>query len=103
VQFAVNKDSKSLDMANEFMRFLMNPQELNNIARAKHLITVTPDLAYDGLYAPFSTIDSSRIIATHEVGLSDEATIQYRVAAYQVANGEASIDKAIAGFGTYTL
>lgn len=103
VQFAVNKDSKSLDMANEFMRFLMNPQELNNIARAKHLITVTPDLAYDGLYAPFSTIDSSRIIATHEVGLSDEATIQYRVAAYQVANGEASIDKAVAGFGTYTL
>ena len=103
VQFAVNKNSKSLDMANEFMRFLMSPQELNDIARAKHLITVTPDLAYDGLYAPFSTIESTRIIATHEVGLSDEATIQYRVAAYQVANGEATIDKAIAGFGTYTL
>ena len=103
VQFSVNKQSKNLDMANEFMRFLVSPQELNDIAGAKHLITVTPDLAYDGLYAPFSTIDSSRIIATHEVGLTDEVTIQYRVAAYQVANGEASIDKAIAGFGTYTL
>ena len=54
-------------------------------------------------YAPFGGIDSSRIIATHEVGLSDDVTIQYRVAAYQVANGEASIDKAIAGFGTYKL
>ena len=103
VQFAVNKDSANLEMANEFMRFLVNPQELNDIAQAKRLLTVTPDLAYDGVYAPFSTVDPSRIISTHEVGLSDDATIQYRVAAYQVANGEASIDKAIAGFGTYTL
>lgn len=103
VQFSVNKESKSLEMANEFMRFLVSPQELNDIARAKRLITVTPDLAYDGAYAPFSTIDPSRIISTHDVGLSDDATIQYRVAAYQVANGKASIDKAIAGFGSYTL
>ena len=103
VQFAVNKDGKNLDMANEFMRFLISSQELNDIARAKRLLTATPDLAYDGTYAPFSGIDSNRIIATHEVGLSDEATIQFRVAAYQVANGEASIDEAIAGFGTYKL
>ncbi len=103
VQFAVNKKSANLDMANEFMRFLVSPQELNDIARAKRLITVTQDLAYDGMYAPFSTIDASRIISTHEVGLTDDATIQYRVAAYQVANGEKSIDEAIAGFGTYKL
>jgi multiple sugar transport system substrate-binding protein len=103
VQLAVNKDGKSLDMANEFMRFLISSQELNDIAQAKRLLTVTPDLAYDGAYAPFSKVDPSRIIPTLEVGLSDDATIQYRVAAYQVANGEASIDKAIAGYGTYTL
>ena len=103
VQFAVNKDGKNLDMANEFMRFLVSPQELNDIARAKRLITVTPDLAYDGVYAPFSTIDSSRMISTREVGLSDDVTIQYRVAAYEVANGKTSIDKAIAGFGSYKL
>ncbi|MBR3316160.1 MAG: carbohydrate ABC transporter substrate-binding protein [Atopobiaceae bacterium] len=103
VQLAVNKDGENLDMANEFMRFLVSPQELNDIARAKRLITVTPDLAYDGVYAPFSTIDPSRIISTHEVGLSDDVTIQYRVAAYQVANGKASIDEAVAGFGTYAL
>ena len=103
VQFAVNKDSKSLDMANEFMRFLVSTQELNDIARAKRLLTVTNDLAYDGMYAPFSKVASDRIIATREVGLVDGVTIQYRVAAYMVANGEASIDEAIAGFGTYTL
>lgn len=103
VQFAVNKESENLDMANEFMRFLVSTQELNDIARAKRLLTVTPDLSYDGAYAPFSTIDASRIIATHEVGLADDVTIQYRVAAYQVANGEATIDEAIAGFGTYEL
>ena len=103
VQFAVNKDSKSLDMANEFMRFLVNTQELNDIARAKRLLTVTNDLAYDGVYVPFSKVAPDRIIATREVGLLDGVTIQYRVAAYKVANGEASIDEAIAGFGTYTL
>ena len=103
VQFAVNKESENLDMANEFMRFLVSPQELSDIAQAKRLLTVTTDLAYDGAYAPFSEIDSSRIISTHEIGLADDVTIQYRVAAYQVANGEASIDEAIAGFGTYTL
>jgi len=103
VQFAVNKDSANLDMANEFMRFLVTPQELNDIAQAKRLLTATSDLAYDGTYAPFGSIDASRIIPTHEVGLADDVTIQYRVAAYQVANGEASIDKAIAGFGTYKL
>jgi len=103
IQFSVNKDSENLDIANEFMRFLMCPQELNDMARAKRLLTVTPDLAYDGVYAPFSKIGADRVIATHEVGLSDEATIQYRVAAYKVANGEASIDEAIAGFGTYAL
>ena len=103
VQFAVNKEGQNLDMANEFMRFLVSTQELNDIARAKRLLTVTSDLAYDGAYAPFSKIDASKIISTREVGLSDEATIQYRVAAYQVANGEASIDEAIAGFGSYTL
>ncbi|MBR2683577.1 MAG: carbohydrate ABC transporter substrate-binding protein [Atopobiaceae bacterium] len=103
VQLAVNKESGNLDMANEFMRFLTSPQELNDIAREKRLLTVTPDLAYDGVYAPFSEIGSDRVIATYEVGLTDDVTIQYRVAAYQVANGEASIDEAIAGFGTYTL
>ncbi len=103
VQFAVNKESGNLDMANEFMRFLANAKELNDIASAKHLLTVTSDIPYEGLYAPFSKVDASRIIATHEVGLADEATIQFRVAAYEVANGKASIDKAIAGYGTYAL
>ena len=103
VQFAVNKESKNLDMANEFMRFLVSTQELNNIARAKRLPTVTTDLSYDGVYAPFSKVSPDRIIATHDVGLSDGVTIQYRVAAYQVANGQASIDEAIAGYGTYSL
>ena len=103
VQFAVNKESENLDMANEFMRFLVSPQELGSIASAKRLPPVTSDLAFDGVYAPFSTIDPSRIIATHEVGLADDVTIQYRVAAYQVANGEATVDEAIAGYGSYEL
>ena len=103
VQFAVNKDSENLDMANEFMRFLVSSQELSSIASAKRLLPVTSDLAFDGVYAPFSSVDPARIISAHEVGLSDEVTIQYRVAAYKIANGEATIDEAIAGFGSYEL
>ena len=103
VQFAVNKKSKNLDMANEFMRFLANPQELEAMASEKRLLPVTTDLTFDGVYEPFSIIDPARIIATREVGLTDEVTIQYRVASYQVANGEATIDEAIAGFGSYAL
>ena len=103
VQFAVNKESANLDMANEFMRFLVSTQELNDIARAKRLLTVTSDIPFEGVYAPFSKVGASQVISTHEVGLADDVTIQYRVAAYQVANGQASIDDAIAGFGTYAL
>ena len=33
LQFSVNKDSKNLDMANEFMRFLITSEELNETAQ----------------------------------------------------------------------
>ena len=41
LQFSVNKDSANLDMANEFMRFLITPRELNEMAQNKGLISPT--------------------------------------------------------------
>ncbi len=35
LQFSVNKDSKNLDMANEFMRFLITSSELSEMAQKK--------------------------------------------------------------------
>ena len=40
VEFSVNKNSKNLEMTNEFMRFLLRTQELNNLAMIKRLITL---------------------------------------------------------------
>jgi len=36
------------------------------------------------------------------IGLTDDAVIQLRQAAYRVGTGELTIDEAIAGYGSYT-
>ena len=51
--FAVNKNSKNLEMANEFMRFLVSTEELNRMARAKRMVTPCADMSLDGVYAAF--------------------------------------------------
>nr|MCR5357496.1 hypothetical protein [Lachnospiraceae bacterium] len=46
LQFSVNKDSANLDMANEFMRFLITSEELNEMAQKKGLMSPTKDLTF---------------------------------------------------------
>lgn len=41
VEFSVNKDCDDLDMTNEFMRFLIAKEELNEMASVKRLVTPT--------------------------------------------------------------
>ena len=38
LQFSVNKDSKNLDVANEFMRFLVTSEELNQMAQKRPVL-----------------------------------------------------------------
>ena len=102
LQFSVNKDSPDLDMANEFMRFLITTPELNEMAQIKGLMSPTKDLSFNSMYAAFGDVPESRILSPEVIGLTDDAVIQMRQAVFGVATGAMTIDEAIAGFGTYT-
>ena len=98
--FAVNKNSKNLDMANEFMRFLVSTEELNRICQAKRMVTPCVDMSLDGVYAAFGKVDASHIINQTELGLTDTPDSQVRRAGWQVSNGLMTVDEAVKAFGT---
>ena len=101
LQFSVNKDSANLDMANEFMRFLVTPRELNEMAQNKGLISPTKDLSFNNMYAALGAVPEARILSPEVIGLTDDAVIQLRQAGYLVGTGAMTIDEAIAGYGTF--
>ena len=102
LQFSVNKDSKSLDMANEFMRFLITSEELNNMAQKKGLVSPTKDLSFNSMYAAFGNVPESRILSPELIGLTDDAFIQLRLSVYAVGTGAMTVDDAVAAYGTFT-
>lgn len=101
LQFSVNKESSNLDVSNEFMRFLITSEELNEMAQNKGLMSPTKDLSFNSMYAAFGDIPESQILSPEEIGLTDDAVIQLRQAVYKVGKGEMTIDDAIAGYGSY--
>ena len=102
LQFSVNKDSANIDMANEFMRFLITSQELNEMAQNKGLMSPTKDLSFNSVYAAFGNVPESRIFSPEMIGLTDDAVIQLRMAGYSVGTGEMTVDEAVAAYGTFT-
>ncbi len=102
LQFSVNKESPNLDMANEFMRFLITMPALNEMAQIKGLMSPTKDLSFNSIYASFGAVPESRILSPEVIGLTDDAVIQMRQAVYKVGTGELTIDEAIAGYGSFT-
>ncbi|MCR5740220.1 MAG: response regulator [Lachnospiraceae bacterium] len=101
LQFSVNKDSFNLDMANEFMRFLISTSELNEMAQIKGLMSPTKDLSFNTMYAAFGEVPESRILSPEEIGITDDAVIQMRQAVYRVSTGEMTIDEAVKAYGTF--
>ena len=101
LQFSVNKDSQNLEMANEFMRFLITTRELNEMALNKGLLSPTKDLSFNSMYAAFGSVPESRILSPEVFGLTDDAVIQLRQAAYGVGTGTMTIDEAIASYGSF--
>ena len=100
VELAVNKNSGNLDMANEFIRFLLNTEELNTLAKEKRLLTVSADLTFDEMFTAFSKVPEDYVLHYHGAGLSDEAILQCRLAAFYVGNGEMEPDDAIQNYGS---
>ena len=102
LQFSVNKDSPNLDMANEFMRFLITSPELNGMAQNKGLVSPTKDLSFSSMYAAFGAVPESRVLSPEVFGLTDDAVLQLRLAVFGVATGAMTIDEAVAAYGTFT-
>lgn len=102
LQFSVNKDGSNPDMSNEFMRFLITSEELNEMAKNKGLMSPTKDLSFNTMYAAFGNVPKSRILSPEEIGLTDDAVIQMRQAVYLVGTGEMTIDEAVKAYGTFT-
>ena len=101
IEFSVNKNCDDLDMTNEFMRFLITTEELNEMASMKRLVTPTTDLSLDSVYAPFGQVPSERTISPEVIGIKDPLTVQIRVAAFRVGKGEITIDEAVAMYGSF--
>ncbi len=99
--FSVNKNCDNLDMTNEFMRFLITNEALNEMASVKRLVTPTTDLSFDSVYAPFGQVPSDRIISPEVLGIKDPLTVQIRVAAFRVGIGELTVDEAVAMYGSF--
>ncbi len=98
--FSVNKNSRNLDMANEFMRFLISKKELGNMAALKRLIPPVDDFSADEIYSALADIPADRSFSDKETGLLDPAVRQFRAAIYAVGNGTMTVDEAIAGYGS---
>ena len=97
--FSVNKNSRNIDMANEFMRFLISKRELGNMAGLKRLIPPVEDFSSDEIYSALAEIPDDRSFSDKETGLMDPAVRQFRAAIYAVGNGDMTVDEAIAGYG----
>ena len=100
VEFSVNKTCDNLDMANEFMRFLITRDELNSMASVKRLITPTKDLSFSAVFEPFGLVPAERVLCPETIGITDALFVQVRNAAYQVGTGAASIDEAVSQYGS---
>jgi len=100
MEFAVNKETEDLEMANEFMRFLISPEQLDNMSAMKRLVTPTVNLTFDGIFAAFGRCDETHTAYTQSVGLLDAPITEVRNMVFEVGNGRMTVDEAIAAFGT---
>ena len=102
IAFAVNQNSADLELTNEFMRYLISTETLNQMAQVKRLITPTKDFSLDKVFASLGAIDEAHTINLDSAFLMDDPLIQMRQAAYAVGSGLMTIDEAVAAFGTFT-
>ena len=88
-------------MTNEFMRFLITKEELNEMASVKRLVTPTTDLTLDPVYAPFGEIPADHVISPEALGVKDPLSVQIRLASFQVGRGDLTVDEAAAKYGSF--
>ena len=101
LEFAVNKNCENLDMTNEFMRFLLRPQQLNSMATSKGLMTPVKNPVFDPVYNAFNNFPLARTYTPEALGVKDPLSIQIRNASFDVGKGNKTIEDAIAYYGQY--
>ena len=97
VCLAVNSKSRQLDVTNEFIRFLAQTKELNNLANIKRLIPITKNFSSDDFFAP---MEKGEKVYANSLGILDEALRQIRKDCYDIGNGILTVDQAVESFGT---
>ncbi len=98
--FSVNNHSQNIDMANEFMRFLISEKELGNMASLKRLIPPVNDISSDEIFSALDEMPDDRSFSDKETGLMDPAVRQFRAAIYAVGNGKMTVDEAVSSYGS---
>ncbi len=101
IEFSVNKNCENLDMTNEFMRFLIRNEELNRMASAKRLVTPTSEMSFDPVYAPFGQVSREYTFSPEMLGITDQLSVQIRIASFKVGKNELTIDDAISMYGSF--
>ena len=101
--FSVNKKSAKLDMANEFMRFLVSTEELNKMNEKKRMTSPCKTMSLDGMFAGFGKLSQDRCFTPSQLGLSDWADKQVRKAGASIIDPEnpLTIDEAIRNYGQF--
>lgn len=88
-------------MNNEFMRFLIRSQSLNEMNSSKRQISPAVNLGDDKLFNSFKDVlEDNRVLYNSVVGLSANADTQARKTFDALFNG-ATIEEAMAGYGSY--
>lgn len=96
VCLSVNSKSSQLDMTNEFIRFLAQTKELNNLANIKRLIPITKNFSSDEFFAP---MEKGEMIYANTLGILDDPLRIIRKNCYHIANGTMTVDQAVKAFG----
>ena len=101
--FSVNKKSANLDMANEFMRFIVTNEALDRMNEKKRMTSPCKNMALHGKFAEFGMLKGDRCITPSQLGLSDWADKQVRKAGASIIDKEnpLSIDEAISNYGKF--
>lgn len=84
-------------MTNEFIRFLAQTKELNNLADIKRLIPITKKFSSDDFFVP---MENGEKVYANTLGILDEALKQIRENCYNVGNGTMTVDQAVQSYGT---
>ena len=96
-----NKPKEILDMSNEFMRFLISSQSLGEMNKSKTQVSPAKKLGDDPKLDSFKeVVANDRMLYNYKIGLSADADTQARKT-FDAFLGGASIDDAIAGYGSY--